>query len=90
MSPSNSETIPDQAEGLDFRGHMDALQALATRIESGTLDPEEALAVCREADVHFKAAEAILDGVEKDLNGSVFGKVERAEGVRGHSDRQAS
>lgn len=51
----------------EFGSHMAALEALRTELESGDLDPVEALAVCRRAEEHYRAVEAILTRVEREI-----------------------
>ena len=51
----------------EFGTHMAALERLRRELESGELDPSEALERCREAEAHYRAVNAILTRVETEL-----------------------
>jgi exonuclease VII small subunit len=54
--------------GNEFATHMAALERLRRELESGDLDPVEALDRCRQAETHYRAVDAILTGVERELD----------------------
>lgn len=56
-----------QTKGTEFSAHMAALERLRRELESGDLDPIEALECCREAEEHYRAVDAILTRVEREL-----------------------
>ena len=56
-----------QDTGTEFGTHMAALEWLRRELESGDLDPVEALECCREAEAHYRAVDEILTGVESEL-----------------------
>lgn len=51
-----------------FTTHMEALDRLRCELESGDLDPVEALERCREAEEHYRAVDEILTEVERELD----------------------
>ncbi len=51
----------------EFGTHMAALEGLRRELESGDLDPTEALERCREAEAHYRAVDAILTSVEREI-----------------------
>ena len=51
-----------------FSTHMAALERLRVELESGDLDPVQALERCREAERHYLAVDAILSQVEQELD----------------------
>ena len=55
-------------EESDYQRHMRALEACADRLEDGALDPQEALAVYRQAQEHYKAVDEILRTVEDEID----------------------
>jgi exonuclease VII small subunit len=65
-------TTPDNGRqttsGNEFATHMAALERLRRELESGDLDPVEALHRCRQAEQHYRAVDAILTGVEQELD----------------------
>ena len=63
----NSEQERDHPES-EYRHHMQGLEACATRLEDGSLDPQEALAVYREAQEHYRAVDKILSSVEHEID----------------------
>lgn len=62
--PNKSNPHSGQTE---YRHHMNALEALAKKLEREDLDPEEALAAFREADGHYRAVDTILTRVEREI-----------------------
>lgn len=52
----------------EFSTHMAALDRLRRELESGDLDPAEALERCREAEERYRAVDAILTTVERALD----------------------
>lgn len=52
----------------EYRRHMRALEECARKLEETDLDPQEALAVCREAEEHYAALDRLLTGVERDVD----------------------
>jgi len=46
---------------------MAALERLRRELESGDLDPMEALERCRKAEAHYRALDAILTTVEREI-----------------------
>jgi exonuclease VII small subunit len=56
-----------QAQPTEFSIHMEALERLRRRLEGGDLDPLEALALCREAEEHYQAIDAILTRAEREI-----------------------
>lgn len=61
---TNGNSSPPATE---FGTHMAALERLRRELESGDLDPMEALERCREAEAHYRAVDAILTRVEREL-----------------------
>lgn len=57
-----------QESGTEFGTHMAALERLRRELESGDLDPVEALESCREAEAHYRAVDEILTRVERELS----------------------
>lgn len=53
----------------EYRRHMRSLEDCARRLESMDLDPQEALAVCREAEEHYRAVDRLLTEVEREVDG---------------------
>jgi exonuclease VII small subunit len=51
----------------EYRRHMEALDALARRLEQDDLDPDEAVGVCRTAEAHYEALDRILSHAEGEL-----------------------
>ena len=47
---------------------MAALERLRRELESGDLDPVEALERCRQAKEHYRAVDSILTSVERELD----------------------
>jgi exonuclease VII small subunit len=64
ITVTNGNSAPD----TDFATHMAALERLRRELESGDLDPVEALERCREAEEHYRAVDTILTGVERELD----------------------
>ena len=56
------------ATETEFSTHMAALERLRVELESGDLDPVQALERCREAERHYLAVDAILTQVEQELD----------------------
>lgn len=56
-----------QEGGTEFGTHMAALERLRRELESGDLDPVEALERCQEAEAHYRAVDEILTRVEREL-----------------------
>lgn len=63
MPPEHSS----QGTAVTFGEHMAALERLRKLLERGDLDPVEALAMCREADAHYRAVDVILARVETEI-----------------------
>jgi exonuclease VII small subunit len=57
-----------EGSGTEFTNRMAALERLRRELESGDLDPLEALERCREAEQHYRAVDAILTRVEREIN----------------------
>lgn len=57
----------NSAPASEFATHMAALERLRRELESGDLDPVEALERCRQAQAHYNAVDAILTQVEREL-----------------------
>ena len=60
-------TNGNSAPATSFGAHMEALERLRCELESGDLDPVEALERCREAEEHYRAVDEILTEVEREL-----------------------
>lgn len=61
-----AERESERAES-DYQRHMRELEECATRLEDAALDPQEALAVYRQAQEHYQAVDAILGSVEDEI-----------------------
>lgn len=62
--------IPEQKPQpvTEYRLHMRALEECARTLEAMDLDPQEALAVCREAEEHYRAVDRLLAEVEREVD----------------------
>ena len=61
-------TNGNSAPATEFATHMAALERLRRELESGDLDPVEALERCRQAKEHYRAVDSILTDVERELD----------------------
>jgi len=52
----------------EYRRHMRALEECARKLESLELDPQEALAICRAAEEHYRAVDLLLSAVEHEID----------------------
>lgn len=64
IAPGEQKARPE----TDYRRHMRALEECARKLEGMDLDPQEALAVCREAEEHYGAVDRLLSEVERDVD----------------------
>jgi exonuclease VII small subunit len=69
----------EQNEGseTDYRRHMRALEECARKLEAMDLDPQEALAVCRQAEEHYMAVDRLLTEVEQEIDEMRAGRTSR-------------
>ena len=61
-------TNGNAAPATDFAMHMAALERLRRELESGDLDPVEALERCRQAKEHYGAVDSILTRVQREID----------------------
>lgn len=66
MNETTNGSNPDTGQ-TEYRRHMNALETLAETLERDDLDPEQALAAFREADEHYRAVDAVLSRVEREI-----------------------
>lgn len=64
ITPAGNGPLP---AANDFAHHMAELDRLRRELESGELDPTEALARCKQAETHYRAVDRILTSVEREL-----------------------
>lgn len=63
----NTERDNERPES-EYQRHMRGLEECANQLEDGTLDPQEALAVYRQAQEHYQAVDEILGSVEDEID----------------------
>lgn len=64
IAPGDHKARPE----TDYRRHMRALEECARKLEEMDLDPEEALAICREAEDHYQEVDRLLTTVEREVD----------------------
>lgn len=65
MITNHTNGTPRPAD--DFAAHMAALEGLRREMESGHLNPLEAVDRCLEAETHYRALDEILTHAERQL-----------------------
>lgn len=67
----------------EYRRHVRALEECARRLEEMDLDPQEALAIFREAEAHYRAVDLLLKEVEREVDELQLNCDDPAEGETG-------